>query len=38
LYRLHSTGDGQTVLTIAEVFVPVVLGALFPDVDTAFGV
>jgi len=29
--------DLSTVRSIAEVFVPVVLGALFPDVDTAFG-
>lgn len=27
----------ETVVTIAEIFVPIVLGALFPDVDTAFG-
>jgi hypothetical protein len=26
-----------TGITIAELFVPIVLGALFPDVDTAFG-
>ena len=29
--------DLSTARSIAEVFVPVVLGALFPDVDTAFG-
>ena len=27
----------ETARTIAEITVPVVLGALFPDVDTAFG-
>lgn len=26
-----------TLAVIAELFVPIVLGALFPDVDTAFG-
>lgn len=36
-YILEPAGDFQTFGTIAEVFVPVVLGALFPDVDTAFG-
>lgn len=29
--------DVATARTIAEITVPVVLGALFPDVDTAFG-
>lgn len=28
---------GETGLMITELFVPVILGALFPDVDTAFG-
>jgi len=36
-YILEPSGDVATFRTIAEVFVPVVLGALFPDVDTAFG-
>ncbi|ELZ36951.1 membrane-bound metal-dependent hydrolase [Halorubrum saccharovorum DSM 1137] len=29
--------SAATVRTIAEITVPIVLGALFPDVDTAFG-
>jgi len=36
-YVLDPSGDASTFATIAEVFLPVVLGALFPDVDTAFG-
>jgi membrane-bound metal-dependent hydrolase YbcI (DUF457 family) len=36
-YVLEPSGDVETFRTIAAVFVPVVLGALFPDVDTAFG-
>jgi len=36
-YVLEPAGDLATFRTIAEVSVPVVLGALFPDVDTAFG-
>ena len=36
-YVLEPVGDLATFRTIAEVSVPVVLGALFPDVDTAFG-
>jgi membrane-bound metal-dependent hydrolase YbcI (DUF457 family) len=36
-YVLQPAGDTRTFAKIAEVFVPVVLGALFPDVDTAFG-
>jgi len=36
-YLLEPAGDLRTFRTIAQVFVPVVLGALFPDVDTAFG-
>ncbi len=36
-YILEPSGDLDTFMTIAEVFVPVILGALFPDVDTAFG-
>jgi membrane-bound metal-dependent hydrolase YbcI (DUF457 family) len=36
-FVLEPTGDLGTLSTIAEVFVPLVLGALFPDVDTHFG-
>lgn len=36
-YVIHPAGDVPTFEMIAEVSVPVVLGALFPDVDTAFG-
>lgn len=36
-YVLHPAGDVETFVTIVEVGVPVTLGALFPDVDTAFG-
>ncbi|MFC7077423.1 metal-dependent hydrolase [Haloarcula halophila] len=36
-YVLDPSGDISTFATMAEVFLPVVLGALFPDVDTAFG-
>ena len=36
-YVLEPTGDLGTFRTIAEVSIPVILGALFPDVDTAFG-
>ena len=36
-YVLHPDGDLETFRTVAAVTVPVVLGALFPDVDTAFG-
>jgi membrane-bound metal-dependent hydrolase YbcI (DUF457 family) len=36
-YVLEPAGDVETFATITEVFLPVVLGALFPDVDTAFG-
>ncbi len=36
-YVLEPSGDVVTFVTIAEVLVPIVLGALFPDVDTAFG-
>jgi membrane-bound metal-dependent hydrolase YbcI (DUF457 family) len=36
-YVLEPAGDLGTFRTVAEVSVPVVLGALFPDVDTAFG-
>jgi membrane-bound metal-dependent hydrolase YbcI (DUF457 family) len=36
-YVLDPSGDVSTFAVIAEVFLPVVLGALFPDVDTAFG-
>lgn len=36
-YLVEPAGDLSTFRTIAEVTVPIVLGALFPDVDTAFG-
>ncbi len=36
-YVLQPSGDVETFVTIVELFVPLVLGALFPDVDTAFG-
>lgn len=36
-YVLEPAGDFDTLYTVAAVTVPVVLGALFPDVDTAFG-
>jgi len=36
-YVLEPAGDFTTFQTIAEVTIPVTLGALFPDVDTAFG-
>ncbi|QGN07228.1 metal-dependent hydrolase [Halorhabdus sp. CBA1104] len=36
-YLLEPSGDVETFVTIAAVSVPMVLGALFPDVDTAFG-
>ena len=36
-YVLEPAGDVETFLTVAKVTVPVTLGALLPDVDTAFG-
>jgi len=36
-YVLRPSGDVETFAMVAELFVPLVLGALFPDVDTAFG-
>jgi membrane-bound metal-dependent hydrolase YbcI (DUF457 family) len=36
-YVLHPEGGLQTFETIAATVVPVVLGTLFPDVDTDFG-
>lgn len=36
-YVLEPAGDEATFLMIAEVTIPITLGALFPDVDTAFG-
>ncbi|MFB6126419.1 MAG: metal-dependent hydrolase [Halolamina sp.] len=36
-YVLEPAGDAATFLKIVEIGPPVVLGALFPDVDTAFG-
>ncbi|MFC4543457.1 metal-dependent hydrolase [Halosolutus amylolyticus] len=36
-YLLEPAGDLATFETIVAIGVPVTLGALFPDVDTAFG-
>lgn len=36
-YVLEPSGDVPTFVAIAEVSMPLVLGALLPDVDTAFG-
>ncbi|WP_128477759.1 metal-dependent hydrolase [Halorussus pelagicus] len=36
-YVFYPAGDVPTFRAIAEMSVPLVLGALFPDVDTAFG-
>ena len=36
-YLLEPTGDETTFATIIAIGAPVTLGALFPDVDTAFG-
>ncbi|WP_306052276.1 metal-dependent hydrolase [Natronococcus wangiae] len=36
-YLLEPAGDLRTFETIITIGVPVALGALFPDVDTAFG-
>jgi hypothetical protein len=36
-YVLYPSGGVETLRTIAAVLIPVVLGALFPDVDTDFG-
>ncbi|AEN04557.1 metal-dependent hydrolase [Halolamina sp.] len=36
-FVLEPAGDASTFVAIAQVFMPLVLGALFPDVDTAFG-
>ncbi|MFC7141716.1 metal-dependent hydrolase [Halosimplex aquaticum] len=36
-FILEPAGDAATFRTVAAVFVPLVLGALFPDVDTHFG-
>ncbi|MFB6184063.1 MAG: metal-dependent hydrolase [Haloarculaceae archaeon] len=36
-YVLEPSGGIETVRTVAAVALPVVLGALLPDVDTAFG-
>jgi hypothetical protein len=36
-YVLEPAGDIETFRTIAATLVPVTLGALFPDIDTAFG-
>ncbi|MFP9059402.1 metal-dependent hydrolase [Natrialbaceae archaeon A-chndr2] len=36
-YLLEPAGDETTFITMIAVGAPVTLGALFPDVDTAFG-
>ncbi|CAI48501.1 DUF457 family protein [Natronomonas pharaonis DSM 2160] len=36
-FVLEPAGSMETLRTVVAVTVPVVLGALFPDVDTAFG-
>ena len=36
-YIFQPTGDAETFVMIAEISVPLILGALFPDVDTVFG-
>jgi membrane-bound metal-dependent hydrolase YbcI (DUF457 family) len=36
-YILEPSGDVETFETIATVGLPIVLGALLPDIDTAFG-
>jgi len=36
-YVLEPAGDVATFRTVAEISIPITLGALFPDVDTAFG-
>jgi hypothetical protein len=36
-YVLEPSGDVETFQTIARISLPIVLGALFPDVDTDFG-
>ncbi|MFP8956000.1 metal-dependent hydrolase [Natrialbaceae archaeon A-CW3] len=36
-YLIEPAGDEATFATVIEIGVPVTLGALFPDVDTAFG-
>jgi len=36
-FVLEPAADAATARTVTRIFVPIVLGALFPDVDTAFG-
>ncbi len=36
-FVLEPSGTSETLRTIVAVTIPVTLGALFPDVDTAFG-
>lgn len=36
-YVIEPAGNVDTFVTIAQVLIPITLGALFPDVDTAFG-
>ncbi|EJN60607.1 LexA-binding, inner membrane-associated putative hydrolase [Halogranum rubrum] len=36
-YVLEPSGDTVTFVKIAQISIPITLGALFPDVDTEFG-
>lgn len=36
-FILHGSVSSQALVTIVKVTPPIVLGALFPDIDTAFG-
>lgn len=36
-FVLHPSGSVQTLVTMCAAFVPVVLGTMFPDIDTEFG-
>ena len=36
-YVLEPSGDIETFIVIAQLSIPITLGALFPDVDTDFG-
>ena len=36
-FVIRPAGDWATIITAAAAVVPVVLGALFPDIDTEFG-
>lgn len=36
-YVFEPSGDTETFVKIAQISTPIILGALFPDVDTEFG-